>query len=76
MRLQLLIVLCLMGTLSYGQEKNTFKTPVRNGNPADTLRHDSAMISILSEVTVSASRMRESLLRSPVSIQKVGEKIF
>ncbi|SFM92379.1 iron complex outermembrane recepter protein [Chitinophaga sp. YR627] len=33
-------------------------------------------VKILSEVTVSASRTRESLLRSPVSIQKAGEQYF
>ncbi|QHS58584.1 TonB-dependent receptor domain-containing protein [Chitinophaga agri] len=42
-------------------------------NPAP--QKDTA-IKILSEVTVSASRTRESLLRSPVSIQKVGEQYF
>lgn len=38
--------------------------------PKDTV------VKILSEVTVSASRTRESLLRSPVSIQKAGEQYF
>lgn len=33
-------------------------------------------VKILSEVTVSASRIRESLLGSPVSIQKVGAQYF
>src|SRR5260221_11715621 len=33
-------------------------------------------VKILTEVTVSASRLKESLLQSPVSIQKVGEKYF
>ena len=33
-------------------------------------------VKILSEVTVSASRTRESLLQSPVSIQKAGEQYF
>src|SRR5579859_5358743 len=31
---------------------------------------------ILTQVTVSASRMKESLLQSPVSIQKAGERYF
>ncbi|MBW8687003.1 TonB-dependent receptor [Chitinophaga rhizophila] len=43
----------------------------------DTTRlKQDTVIKILSEVTVSASRTRESLLRSPVSIQKVGEQYF
>src|SRR6266700_3830845 len=37
---------------------------------------DSARIAILNEVVVSASRLPESILRSPVSIQKMGEKYF
>lgn len=42
---------------------------------ADTSRTDTT-IHILSEVTVSASRVKESLLRSPVSVQKVGASYF
>lgn len=42
---------------------------------ASYVQKDTA-VKILSEVTVSASRTRESLLRSPVSIQKVGEQYF
>jgi iron complex outermembrane receptor protein len=34
------------------------------------------MVKILAEVTVSASRIRESMLHSPVSIQKAGQKYF
>ena len=41
----------------------------------DTVRMDSA-IKILSEVTVSATRLKESILQSPVSIQKVGQRYF
>lgn len=41
-----------------------------------TYQQRDTAIKILSEVTVSASRTRESLLRSPVSIQKVGEQYF
>jgi len=33
-------------------------------------------VKILSEITVTASRIRESILRSPVSIQKVGSAYF
>src|SRR5260221_11497433 len=33
-------------------------------------------VKILTEVTVSASRLKESILQSPVSIQQVGEKYF
>lgn len=42
---------------------------------ADTSRTDT-VVRILSEVTVSASRIKESLLRSPVSVQKVGAAYF
>jgi len=42
---------------------------------ASSIQKDTA-VKILSEVTVSASRTRESLLRSPVSIQKAGEQYF
>ena len=37
---------------------------------------DSVNVSILNEVVVSASRVNEKLLQSPVSIQKAGEKYF
>ena len=37
---------------------------------------DSIRIPILSEVVVSASRLPESILRSPVSVQKVGDRYF
>ncbi len=43
--------------------------------PADSSRPDTA-VRILSEITVSASRIKESLLRSPVSIQKAGAAYF
>lgn len=42
---------------------------------ADTSRTDTT-VRILSEITVSASRIKESLLRSPVSIQKAGTAYF
>ncbi|HEY8916775.1 MAG TPA: TonB-dependent receptor [Chitinophaga sp.] len=42
---------------------------------SDTTRKDTT-VRILSEVTVSASRLRESMLASPVSVQKVGATYF
>jgi len=56
----LVIFLCFIHHLIYGQ---------------DTARTDS-MVRILTEVTVSATRLKESILQSPVSIQKVGQKYF
>src|SRR5882757_1527609 len=41
-----------------------------------TKRPDSVMYSILDEVVVSASRIKEKMLQSPVSIQKAGQKYF
>ena len=41
-----------------------------------TKRSDTAKYSILNEVVISASRIRESILQSPVSIQKAGQKYF
>lgn len=41
----------------------------------DSTKTDSS-VNILAEVTVTASRQRESLLRSPVSVQKLGTKYF
>ncbi len=60
------VAVCIAFNLLYGQ---------------DTLRvketsTDSAKITLLNEVVVSASRTREKILQSPVSIQKVGEKYF
>lgn len=46
-----------------------------NGQDTAYIRKDTA-VKILSEITVTASRTKESLLRSPVSIQKVGETYF
>lgn len=45
------------------------------GQDTSYVQRDTA-VKILSEVTVSASRTRESLLQSPVSIQKAGEQYF
>ena len=59
-RKMLVIFLCFINHIVYGQ---------------DTARTDST-IKILTEVTVSATRLRESILKSPVSIQKVGQKYF
>lgn len=41
----------------------------------DTVKVDSA-VNILAEVTVTATRLEESLMRSPVSVQKVAQKYF
>lgn len=45
------------------------------GQDTSFIQKDTA-VKILSEVTVSASRTRERLLQSPVSIQKAGEQYF
>jgi outer membrane receptor protein involved in Fe transport len=45
------------------------------GQDTARIQKDTA-VKILSAITVSASRTRESLLRSPVSIQKAGEQYF
>jgi iron complex outermembrane receptor protein len=58
----LLIAFSLISLGAYGQDTTR-------------IQRDTA-VKILSEVTVSASRIRESLLRSPVSIQKVGAQYF
>src|SRR5258708_34305453 len=82
MKKKLTVVLCLLHCIVYGQD--TLRdhhgaggrwTPARPFMAMDTTRADS-MVSILTEVTVSATRLKESLLRSPVSIQKVGVKYF
>jgi len=52
-----------------------FQLQAQQSIAKDTIRTDS-MVKILTEVTVSASRIRESILQSPVSIQKVGERYF
>jgi iron complex outermembrane receptor protein len=65
MRLTFTAIICL---LSAG-------AAARQLQPVDTTRTDS-MVRILSEVTISASRIKESLLRSPVSVQKVGAAYF
>jgi iron complex outermembrane receptor protein len=41
----------------------------------DSIRTDSGF-KVLSEVTISASRTREKMLHSPVSIEKVGQRYF
>ncbi len=76
MRYQLLLIVCFVTTIARAQENGHPAKAAGHRMAADTLRQDSIMTSILSEVTVSASRIRESLLRSPVSIQKTGEKYF
>ena len=58
----LLIGLCFTGYAIKAQQRDSTKT-------------DSA-VSILAEVIVTASRVKESLLHSPVSIQKAGNNYF
>lgn len=65
MRLTFTVIICL---LSAGVQ-------ARQLQPIDTTGTDST-VRILSEVTISASRIRESLLRSPVSVQKVNAAYF
>jgi len=62
----LTITACFASCLLYGQDTLS----VKEKNP------DSVKVSMLDEVVVSASRIREKLLQSPVSIQKVNEKYF
>jgi outer membrane receptor protein involved in Fe transport len=58
----LLLVFCFAGNVICAQQKESPKT-------------DSA-VSILAEVIVTASRVKESLLHSPVSVQKAGDQYF
>ena len=58
----LLVVFCFTCNVICAQQKDTAKT-------------DSA-VSILAEVIVTASRVKESLLHSPVSVQKAGNNYF
>jgi outer membrane receptor protein involved in Fe transport len=57
----LLVVFCCTGSVIYAQQKDSRK--------ADS-------INILAEVIVTASRVKESLLHSPVSVQKAGNNYF
>ena len=41
-----------------------------------TAKKDSIVYSVLNEVVISASRIPEKMLQSPVSIQKAGEEYF
>ena len=56
---------CFISQFLYGQD-----TLPREKNS------DSTRIAYLEEVVVSASRVREKLLQSPVSVQKVGQRYF
>jgi outer membrane receptor protein involved in Fe transport len=58
----LLVVFCFSCKVICAQQKDTTKT-------------DSA-VNILAEVIVTASRVKESLLHSPVSVQKADDKYF
>src|SRR5579872_5368267 len=44
--------------------------------PDEKQKTDSVTYSVLNEVVVSASRIKEKMLQSPVSIQKAGQKYF
>ena len=66
MKIFFTIIACFSLRLIYGQD--TLATKKR-----DT---DSVRFALLNEVVVSASRIPEKILRSPVSIRKVGEKYF
>jgi outer membrane receptor protein involved in Fe transport len=59
-------VACAALNLVYGQDSPD----------AEAKAPDSVRITFLNEVVVSASRIREKILQSPVSIQKVGQKYF
>ena len=65
MRLKFTAIICLLAAT----------VQARQLPPSDTTRTDST-VRILSEVTISASRIKESLLRSPVSVQKVNAVYF
>jgi outer membrane receptor protein involved in Fe transport len=56
------IAFCLISLITFAQQRDSTKTD----SPAN----------ILSEVIVTASRIKESLLHSPVSIQKAGTNYF
>src|SRR3984893_288035 len=60
------VVACAALNLVYGQDSPD----------AEAKAPDSFRITFLNEVVVSASRIREKILQSPVSIQKVGQKYF
>lgn len=66
MKLVLTIIIFLTSQLLYGQDTLS----VRVENP------DSVRFAILNEVVVSASRIQEKMLHSPISIRKVSEKYF
>ena len=62
MRVTLIIAILLLGKAVFAQ-------------PADSTKKDSSL-NILSEIIVTATREKETMLRSPVSVQKVGIKNF
>jgi outer membrane receptor protein involved in Fe transport len=56
-----------------------FLFSIANGQvtlPDEKQKTDSITYSVLDEVVVSASRIKEKILQSPVSIQKAGQKYF
>ena len=56
--------ICIGWGMLYGQDSLRLRDP------------DSVKVAILNEVVVSASRVQEKMLQSPISIQKTGEKNF
>ncbi|MEJ7738123.1 MAG: TonB-dependent receptor [Chitinophagaceae bacterium] len=66
MKAPLTIAICFASSLLYGQD-----TLVPGKKANDTLH-----VKTLDEVIISASRMQERLLQSPVSVEKANEKYF
>ncbi len=66
MRIILIIAICFTGYILYGQDSLS-----RKNMTTDTLS-----VKYLEEVIVSASRLPERILQSPVSIEKVSEGYF
>ncbi|MGZ8524934.1 MAG: hypothetical protein ACXWV1_10925 [Chitinophagaceae bacterium] len=66
MRLILTIAVCITEYVLYGQD--TISTT--------KIQADTLFVKYLEEVKVSASRVREKILQSPVSVEKVSEGFF
>ena len=66
MRIFLTITICITGYMLYGQDTILTKK----------LQADTLSVKYLEEVIVSASRVREKILQSPVSVEKVSEGYF
>jgi iron complex outermembrane receptor protein len=65
-KIPLTIASCFIATILYGQDTLSVRKKLQDTLQAKTL----------DEVIVSASRTQESLLQSPVSVEKVNEKYF